>query len=134
MADLVAPAEGALAWSTTPEQLVKKGAAVGTVAGTPFNAGNVGLVVQKAAEGATVTQGQNLGHIIYFEAYARAQVTGVVPATSWRCEVSSAAAGQKAPCKVTGVAPKGAGYLVTATVEPRWFDDAADAVLRLAPP
>lgn len=134
MGDLIAPADGALTWTTAPEQLVKKGASVGTVAGTPFSAASIGLVVQQAAEGATVTQGQNLGHIIYFEAYARALVTGAEPTTKWRCEVSSAAAGQKSPCKVTGVAAKRGGFLVTATVEPRWFDDATDAVLRLAPP
>lgn len=139
MGPLTAPVTGTLKWSVKAEQLVKKGQAVGQVAGdegapAAVTAPNVGLALLKAADGSNVSAGDELGSIIYFEAYARALVTDAQPTTSWRCEVASASAAQRSPCKVTAVAPKGQGVQVTATVEPRWFDDAADAVLRLAPP
>ena len=102
MGDLVAPADGVLAWKAAPDQRVKKNEVVGAIP--------------------------------YFEAYAKAQVTGLSPTPDWRCEVSSEAQQKSAPCRITTAVPKGSGVFVTATVEARWFDDAADAVLRLAAP
>ena len=57
-----------------------------------------------------------LAEIIYFEAWAKGVVRGATPTPAWRCEVVSESLAQ-----------------VTVAIEPRWFDGAADAVLRFAP-
>lgn len=138
MGDLVAPADGVLAWKAAPDQRVKKNEVVGTVTGASgtgnLTAANVGLLATRREAGAQVKQGEVVGAIPYFEAYAKAQVTGLSPTPDWRCEVSSEAQQKSAPCRITTAVPKGGGVFVTATVEARWFDDAADAVLRLAAP
>ncbi|MBX7100346.1 MAG: hypothetical protein K1X89_21695, partial [Myxococcaceae bacterium] len=138
MGDLVAPADGVLAWKAAVDQRVKKSEVVGTVTGAAgsanLTAANVGLLATRKEAGAQVKQGEVVGSIPYFEAYAKAQVAGLTPTPEWRCEVWSEAQQKSAPCRVTTAVPKGAGVFVTATVEARWFDDAADAVLRLAAP
>lgn len=134
MGDLVAASDGVLSWKAAAEQRVKRNEAVGSVNGAALVAPGVGLVVQKAADKSEVKAAQVVGSILYFEAYVKAQVTGARPEPGWRCEVASEAANNSAPCKIGNVAPKGDGFFVTATVEPRWFDDAPDAVLRLSAP
>lgn len=140
MAQVLAPSDGVVSWLVAAEQRVKRGQVLGRLApsgGGPAQdlvSGQGGLLAPEAAEGAAVKAAQTLASIIYFEAYLRGVVTGVKPDPTWRCEVSSAQAAQSAPCKVTVTAPRGAGLLVTAVTEPRWFDTATDAVLRLAPP
>jgi hypothetical protein len=94
----------------------------------------VGLALFQQQTGATVRKGAVLAEIIYFEAWARSVVKGATPTTAWRCEVQSAAAQQHAACKISVVAPRPGGAQVTVAIEPRWFDSATDAVLRLAPP
>lgn len=138
MGEVTSPGEGELTWTVVEEQRVKAKQALGSVGGgdqaQPLTAATVGLVVLKQPTGAAVQRGAVLAEIIYFEAWAKALVRGATPTTAWRCEVVSATAGQRAPCKISVVAPKGAGAQVTVAIEPRWFDSAADAVLRLSPP
>ena len=106
---------------------------LGTLAGAPLSAPAVGLTVFKQPSGTSVKRGAVLADIIYFEAWARGVVKGATPTTSWKCQVASAAAQQTAECKISVVAPRGGGAQVTVAIEPRWFDTATDAVLRLAP-
>jgi hypothetical protein len=136
MAQVVAGDDGTLAWSVDEGQRVKTKQTVGTLARAKgelaLAADNVGLLMIKHAAG-EVKKGDVLAHIIYFEAWAKASVKGRAPTSAWRCEVSSAAKGQQAPCKISVVTPKTGGAQVTVAVEPMWFDDAADAVVRVAP-
>ena len=135
MGEIIAPSAGTLSWSVAAEQRVRPQQLVGHLAGArasrSLKSPAVGLTMRKHADGEVVKRGAVLGEILYFEAWARAEVTGVVPTTKWRCEIASASAQQHAPCKVSVVSRQG---VVTVAVEPRWFDGAADAVLRLAPP
>ncbi len=138
MAELKAGAEGTLSWSVSEAQRVKSKQQVGAVTKTdgssaPLIAESVGLVMIKQPAGA-VKRGAVLAEIIYFEAWAKGLVKGATPTTEWRCEVTSVSANEKADCKVSVVTPKGGGAQVTVAIEPRWFDGATDAVLRLAPP
>jgi len=139
MADVVANAEGALTWSVPEGQRVKSKQPVAEIKradGTSQSvlADSVGLVMIKLPSGSAVKRGAALGEVIYYEAWARGLVKGVTPDTKWKCEVVSAAAGEHAECRVSVVASKSGGSLVTVAVEPRWFDAAGDAVLRFAPP
>ncbi|MDP1828997.1 MAG: hypothetical protein Q8L48_37390 [Archangium sp.] len=134
MAEVIAGAEGELSWTVTEGQRVKSKQALGTVGSQTLTASSVGLAMLKQPTGAVVKRGAVLAEIIYFEAWAKAQVRGAVPTKAWRCEVISAAAQQQADCKVSVVTPKAGGALVMVAIEPRWFDGAGDAVLRLAPP
>jgi len=138
MAELKAGAEGTLSWSVSEAQRVKSKQQVGAVtkadgSSAPLIAESVGLVMIKQPAGA-VKRGAVLAEIIYFEAWAKGLVKGATPTTEWRCEVTSASANEKADCKVSVVTPKGGSAQVTVAIEPRWFDGATDAVLRLAPP
>ncbi len=138
MSELVAPADGVLAWTVDEAQRVKSKQALGTVTKADGSqaalvAETVGLVMRSRAEGAPVKRGEGLAALIYFEAWARGTVRGAVPTPAWRCEVVSAASNQRAPCKISVVTPRGGSAQVTVAVEPRWFDDASDAVLRFAP-
>ncbi len=134
MGEVLAPTDGELAWTVTDQQRVKARQSLGTLGSQPLTTPSVGLAILKQPEGASVKRGAVVAEIIYFEAWARGLVRGAVPKNSWRCEVTSAATQQKADCKISVVAPKPGGALVTVAIEPRWFDGAADAVLRLAPP
>lgn len=139
MADVVANAEGELTWSVPEAQRVKSKQTIAEIKradGTSQSvlAESVGLVMIKLPSGSAVKRGAALGEIIYYEAWARGLVKGVTPDTKWKCEVVSAAAGEHAECRVSVVASKSGGSLVTVAVEPRWFDAAGDAVLRFAPP
>lgn len=133
MGEVKAAAAGELTWEVADGQRVKAKQALGTVASAPLHAPSVGLAIFKQPSGATVKRGTVLAEIIYFQAWARGVVQGATPTTSWRCEVASAAAQQRADCKISVVAPRAGGAQVTVAVEPRWFDTATDAVLRLAP-
>ena len=86
----------------------------------------------KGTRGEDSLTGTDLAEIIYFEAWAKAVVKDAKPTPAWQCEVISEAAKQRAPCKISVVTPKGSGAQVTVAIEPRWFDSATDAVLRLA--
>lgn len=134
MAEVVAGAEGELNWTIAEGQRVKSKQALGSVGAQTLTASSVGLAMLKQPTGTVVKRGAVLAEIIYFEAWAKGLVRGAVPTTAWRCEVISASAQQKADCKVSVVTPKTGGALVMVAIEPRWFDGAADAVLRLAPP
>lgn len=134
MAEVVAGTEGEVSWTVTDGQRVKSKQALGTVGSQTLAASSVGLAMLKQPTGAVVKRGAVLAEIIYFEAWAKGLVRGAVPTTAWRCEVVSEAAQQKADCKVSVVTPKAGGALVMVAIEPRWFDGATDAVLRLAPP
>jgi hypothetical protein len=138
MADVVANAEGELTWTVTAEQRVKAKQSVAEIKradGTTQSvvADSVGLVMIKLPNGSAVKRGAALGEVIYYEAWARGLVKGVTPDTKWKCEVVSAAAGEHAECRVSVVAGKAGSSLVTVAIEPRWFDNAADAVLRFSP-
>lgn len=137
MGDVTAPAEGPVTWAVEPEQRVKSKQVLGTVgpegAQKNLTAPSVGLAMLKVESGATAKKGAVLAEIIYFEAWAKALVKGAVPTPTWACEVLSEAAGQRAPCKISVVTPKAGGAQVTVAIEPRWFDGATDAVLRVAP-
>lgn len=136
MAQVVAGDDGVLAWSVGDGQRVKTKQAVGTLTRAKGElslvADNVGLLMIKQPAG-EVKKGDVLAHIIYFEAWAKASLKGRAPTSAWKCEVASAAKGQQASCKISVVTPKPGGAQVTVAVEPMWFDDAADAVLRVAP-
>lgn len=134
MAEVVAGAEGEVSWTVAEGQRVKSKQALGTVGTQTLTASSVGLAMLKQPTGAVVKRGAVLAEIIYFEAWAKGLVRGAVPTKAWRCEVASEAAQQKADCKVSVVTPKAGGALVMVAIEPRWFDGATDAVLRLAPP
>lgn len=133
MGDVLATVDGTLSWTVSDAQRVKAKQALGTVGSQTLSASSVGLVKLKQPAGAAVQRGAVVAEIIYFEAWAKGVVKGATPTTSWRCEVSSAAAQQNAACKISVVTPRGGGALVTVAIEPRWFDGATDAVLRLAP-
>lgn len=134
-----APAEGLLTWTVESGQRVKAKQEVGTITPPtgsphPVEVNAVGLVMPKQPSGSKVKKGANLADIVYFEAWGRAPVRGVVPQDSWRCEVASASAAQRADCRISVVTARQGGAQVTFTVEPMWFDESTDAVLRLAPP
>ena len=133
MGDVLAAADGEVSWTVVDAQRVKAKQALGSVGNQPLSASSVGLVMIKQSAGAAVRRGAVVAEIIYFEAWAKGLVKGATPTTAWRCEVSSASAQQKASCKISVVAPKGNGAMVTVAIEPRWFDGATDAVMRLAP-
>lgn len=138
MGEVVAGAEGELSWTITEEERVKGKQVIGALARAsgeplPVTASSVGLVKMKQLAGAKVRRGAVLAEIIYFEAWARAQVKGPTPKMGWRCEVSSEALHQRSECKISVVAPKAGGAAVTVAIEPRWFDGATDAVLHFAP-
>jgi hypothetical protein len=132
MGEVTASADGELAWTVADGQRVKAKQALGSVGGAPLSATSVGLAMLKQPGGAQVKRGAVLAEIIYFEAWARGLVKGVTPTTAWKCQVVAGA--QRADCKVSVVAQRAGGSLVTVAIEPRWFDGATDAVLRLAPP
>lgn len=139
MGEVLSPAEGELSWTVEEEQRVKSRQVLGSVtresgAAAPLTATAVGLAMLKQPAGATVKRGAVLAEIIYWEAWAKGMVRGAVPKTNWRCEVSSAAAKQRADCKISVVSPRSGGAQITVAIEPRWFDNATDAVLRVAPP
>lgn len=134
MASVSAQADGTLSWSVTDGQRVKTKQALGTLTTEkelPVVAENVGLVMFKQGAG-PVKKGSVLADIIYFEAWAKA-VVKVTPTSAWKCEIASAAKGQSAPCHISVVTPKAGGAQLTVAVEPMWFDDAGDAVVRVAP-
>jgi hypothetical protein len=138
MGEVVASASGTVTWQVDDAQRVKGKQALGQLTregGDDLNltAPSVGLVMIKQPTGGAVKRGAVLAEIIYFEAWAKGLIRGK-PSTSWRCEVVSVAANQKADCKISVVSPKSGGALVTVAIEPRWFDDATDAVLRVSPP
>jgi len=140
MGEVLATSSGVVSWTVAEEQRVKGKEVVGNVARegggeSPLSAPSVGLVMIKQPTGATVKRGAVLADIIYFEAWAKGVVKSKkAPTPSWRCKVISEAAGKKADCKISVVAPKAGGFQVTVAIEPRWFDEAADAVVRVAPP
>jgi hypothetical protein len=139
MGEVVAPAEGTITWTAESEQRVKSKQALGTLARpdgsqAPLTSPAVGLAMFKKENGEAVKKGAVLAEVIYFEAWAKAQVKDAKPTPAWRCEVVSEAAKRRAPCKISVVTPKGAGAQVTVAIEPRWFDTATDAVLRLSAP
>jgi hypothetical protein len=139
MAEVTAGTDGTLSWMVAEEQRVKSKQVLGTLereGGEPqsLTAASVGLVLLKQPSGAVVKRGAVVAEIIYFEAWARSLVRGASPTTSWRCEVSSAAANQRETCKISVVTPKAGGAQVTVAIESRWFDGATDAVLHFAPP
>ena len=139
MGEVVAATDGVVTWSVEDEQRIKAKQPLGTLAregggDAALTAPSVGLAMIKQPTGATVKRGVVLAEIIYFEAWAKGLARGKAPNTSWRCEISSASAHERADCKISVVTPKGGGWLVTVAVEPRWFDGASDAVLRVAPP
>ncbi len=139
MGELVAAANGVVTWAVEDAQRIKAKQPLGTLAregggDAALTAPSVGLAMLKQPTGATVNRGAVLAEIIYFEAWAKGLARGKAPNTSWRCEISSASARTRADCKISVVTPKGGGWLVTVAVEPRWFDGATDAVLRVAPP
>ena len=138
MGEVTAGAEGEVSWTVADEERVKAKQVIGGVARAsgeplPLTASSVGLVMIKRPAGEKVKRGAVVAEIIYFEAWARGAVKGAAPKMGWRCEVSSAALQQKAECKISVVAPKAGGAVVTVAIEPRWFDGATDAVLRFAP-
>lgn len=136
MGEVVATTNGVLTWTAVDEQRVKARQALGNLARedggeTAITAPSMGLAMIKQPAGTTVKRGAVLAEIIYFEAWAKGVVRGTAPTTSWRCEISSAAARERTDCKISVVTPKAGGWLVTVAVEPRWFDGAIDAVLRV---
>jgi hypothetical protein len=138
MAEALARADGVVTWVVAPEQRVKTKQVLGKLTradGTSQDlvADSVGLAMLSLESGATVRSGAVLAEIIYFEAWAKAVVRGAAPTPAWRCEVVSASLAQRADCKISVVTPRAGGAQVTVAIEPRWFDGAADAVLRLAP-
>lgn len=138
MGEVLATASGVLTWTVEEEQRVKTKQTLGGIAResgaeSSLSAPAVGLAMLKQPTGATVKRGEVLADIIYFEAWAKGVVKGKMPNTSWRCEVISATAQKNADCKISVVSPKSGGFQVTVAVEPRWFDEAADAVVRVAP-
>jgi hypothetical protein len=138
MGEVVAGASGVVTWSVQEEERVKTKQSLGSIAResgpeSPLTSPNVGLAMIKQPNGSTVKRGDVLADIIYFEAWAKGLVKGK-PTAAWRCEIVSASANKKADCKISVVTPKSGGSQLTVAVEPRWFDDASDAVLRVAPP
>lgn len=138
MGQVQAPAAGTVTWTATQRQAVKRGEAVGSFKAdgpaVPLVAPKAGLFMPAVADGASAEAGATLASIVYFEAFVQAVATGVHPLPSWSCEVFSEASGEKAPCKVVSATPRGAGFFVTATTEPMWFDTCAEPRLRLTPP
>ncbi len=134
MAQVKAPAAGAVSWSVAPEGRVERGAQVGTVQGKPLVAGKAGVLIPKVPAEGPAKKGELLANIVYHEGFVQAEVTGATPKQGWFCEVLDESTGQRAPCKVITVVRKGAGFLVTATTEPLWFDGCKTPRLRLAPP
>ena len=138
MGEVTAGAEGEVSWTVADEERVKAKQVIGSIAregGEPASvtASSVGLLMIKQPAGTKVKRGAVVAEIIYFEAWARGVVKSAAPKMGWRCQVSSAALQQTAECKVSVVAPKGTGAVVTVAIEPRWFDGATDAVLKFAP-
>ena len=138
MGEVVAGASGVVTWSVQEEERVKTKQSLGTIARdngsqSTLVAPNVGLAMLKQPSGSTVKRGEVLADIIYFEAWAKGLVKAR-PTTSWRCEIVSASANKKAECKISVITPKSGGSQLMVAVEPRWFDDATDTVLRVAPP
>ncbi len=139
MGEVAATAAGIVAWKVEAEQRVKKGelvAVIRTPAGVEKRlvAPVQGLVIPTIAEGATASINQVVGELLYHEAYLQTVVTHARPARGWRCEVVEASSSQRADCTVVTVVPRGTGYFVTAILLPRWFDNAPQPQLRLAPP
>lgn len=141
MAEVVAPQAGTVEWKVRAEQRVKKKAVVATLApeggGPPaeLTAGMEGLVIPPRGElSGTAKAGEVLAAILYFEAYFQTEISGVEPTPAWRCEVVSESEGKRAPCTVKSAAKKKGALMLTGITEPRWFDAADDAVVRLAPP
>ncbi|MDP3152133.1 MAG: hypothetical protein Q8N23_05650 [Archangium sp.] len=137
MGEVIAAANGAVTWTVEEAQRVKAKQSLGTLAregggDAALTAPSVGLAMLKQPSG-PAKRGAVLAEIIYFEAWAKGVVRGKAPNTSWRCEISSASARELTECKISVVTPKAGGWLVTVAVEPRWFDQATDAVLRVAP-
>ncbi|MFZ5442022.1 MAG: hypothetical protein ACOZQL_18595 [Myxococcota bacterium] len=138
MAEVVARAEGTVAWTVTAEQRVKTKQSVGRLTRADGSTqdlvtDSVGLAMLKVDEGAKVKSGDVLAEIIYFEAWAKGVVRGASPTPAWRCEVVSETAGERATCKISVITPRAGGAQITVAIEPRWFDGATDAVLRVAP-
>lgn len=139
MGELVAPAAGTISWSAALEQRVARKELVGTLQSStgksiPLLVPKSGLFFPSAKNGQEVAQGEIVATFPYHEAFLQTVVVGERPQTSWRCEVADEDSGKSAPCHVVSAVPRGAGFFVTATVEPTWFDKAADPRLRLAPP
>jgi hypothetical protein len=137
MGEVVAAADGTVSWTVEPGARVKSKQAIGSIvkgdgASVALTAPAVGLAMIK--ETGAAKKGAVLAEIIYFEAWAKAFVKDAKPTPAWQCEVISEAVKQRAPCKISVVTPKGSGAQVTVAIEPRWFDSATDAVLRLAAP
>lgn len=138
MGEVQASASGVVTWSVQLEERVKTKQSLGSIAReggaeSPLISPNVGLAMLKQPSGSTVKRGDVIAEIIYFEAWAKGLVKGK-PTAAWRCEIVSASANKKADCKISVITPKAGGAQLTVAVEPRWFDDATDAVLRVAPP
>jgi hypothetical protein len=129
-----------VSWSAAKEQRVRRGELVGkfrpTGGGpaTDLLAPKDGLFVPSVESGEDALSAVVMAGILYPEAYLQTVVTGAQPRPTWACEVVDEAQHQRADCKIVTAAPRGPGFFVTATIEPRWFDAAVDPVLRLAPP
>jgi hypothetical protein len=138
MGQVLAPAAGTVSWTATRQQAVKRGEALGSFKGegaaVPLVAPKAGLFIPAVVEGDSAEPGATLASIVYFEAFVQAVATGVHPQTTWSCEVFDEAFGEKAPCKLVSVTPRGAGFFITATTEPMWFDTCAEPRLRLTAP
>ncbi len=135
MGEVRAPEAGTLSWAAQPQERIKKGQTVGAVNGTALKAPKAGLLMPKAAEGASVAADELLAAVLYHEGYVQAVVASAEkPEPTWSCEILDAASGQRAPCKVVSGEPRKNGFFVTATAEPLWFDTAATPRLRIAPP
>ncbi|MFZ5468315.1 MAG: tetratricopeptide repeat protein [Myxococcota bacterium] len=134
-----APVDGAVSWKATLEQRVQRGEIVGSLttkssAERALTAPKDGLFVPKVDAQAKAKKGRVLAAVVYYEAFMQALVRGAQPLPSWSCEVLDEGLGQKASCKVVSVSRRGQNFLVTATAQPLWIDNAANPQLRLSPP
>lgn len=139
MGEVVAAADGTVKWTVSEGKRVKSKQKLGTLtrkagAEQPITADAVGVALLKQPSLTVVKRGTVLAEVVYFEAWGRAIVRGFEPDSHWRCEVVSAEVQERADCRVSVIAPRSGGIQVTVAVEPRWFDTASDAVLRLLEP
>jgi hypothetical protein len=122
-------------WLAKSEEAVENGAIIVRVGSRRLHALAAGILVQKAPEGALVSKSQLLAAIVEPSLMGQATVTGKAATLSWGCELVAKTSGQRAPCKLVKVVPRGDGsYVVTLQAQALWIDEGPDVQLQLTPP
>ena len=124
LGEIKAPSGGIVSWSTAPRMRVRRGESVGAIAlpggrEAKLTAPKDGLLMTRVAEQGRTKKAAIVAAVVFHQAFLQGMAHSGTPTREWSCEVVSEAANQRAPCKITKVTRRSAGYHVTATADPR---------------